>query len=90
MSLRWGNSNCGDVPSITWLLVLIAGVRVASLGPLLDWAAAVVPPRRRAATPVLLFGTAGMRKLALPQQAALLVQVRAALNASPFRCALNL
>ena len=30
-----------------------------ALGPLLEWAAAVVPPRARAATPVFLFGTAG-------------------------------
>ena len=56
-----------------------------ALGPLLDWAAAVVPRRRRKSTPVFLFGTAGMRKLALPQQASLLIQIRTVLEASPFK-----
>lgn len=64
-----------------------AGVQLKALGPLLDWAAAVVPSRRRKSTPVFLFGTAGMRKLALPQQASLLVQIRTVLEASPFKCA---
>ena len=67
--------------------MLPVGVHVVALGPLLDWAAAVVPPRQRAATPVFLFGTAGLRRLGLPAQAALLVQVRHALEASPFKYA---
>ena len=45
----------------------------------------MVPRRRRKSTPVFLFGTAGMRKLALPQQASLLVQIRSVLEASPFK-----
>ena len=65
-----------------------AGVHPAALGPLLDWAAAVVPSRQRAATPVFLFGTAGMRRLGLPRQAALLVQIRRILEGSGFRCVL--
>lgn len=62
-----------------------AGVSSKALGPLLDWAAAVVPPRARPATPVFLFGTAGLRKLAAPQQGMVLRAAREALDASPFR-----
>jgi Golgi nucleoside diphosphatase len=63
-----------------------AGVSRVALGPLLEWAAAVVPPRARSATPVFLFGTAGLRKLAPPQQGVVLRAARDALTASPFRC----
>lgn len=66
-----------------------AGVSRVALGPLLAWAAAVVPPRARAATPVFLFGTAGLRKLAPPQQGVVLRAAQDALTASPFRCALH-
>lgn len=39
------------------------GLRRKALGPLLEWAEAVVPPSQWAATPLFLFGTAGLRKL---------------------------
>ena len=63
----------------------LAGVQDVALGPLLDWARAVVPKAQRARTPLFLFGTAGMRKLAPEARAALLSDVRACLAASGFR-----
>lgn len=63
-----------------------AGLGRTALGPLLEWAAAVVPPRARAATPVFLFGTAGLRRLTAGQQGAVMAAARSALEASPFRC----
>jgi Golgi nucleoside diphosphatase len=54
-------------------------------GPLLAWAEAVIPRRQWAATPIFLFGTAGVRKLAQAQQEVLLTQVRTSLLHSHFR-----
>lgn len=48
-------------PSITCLPACLRSCLCA--GPLLEWAAAVVPRRQWARTPVFLFGTAGLRKL---------------------------
>jgi len=59
-------------------------VRDAALAPLLEWAEAVVPRAQWAATPLFLFGTAGLRRLPPARQAALLGHVRAALRASSF------
>jgi hypothetical protein len=56
-------------------------------GPLLGWAKAVVPRRRRASTPVFLYATAGLRKLAEGQQEDLMHSVRSVLRTSPFRSA---
>ncbi len=61
-----------------------AGLAAEALLPLLDWAAAAVPARARAATPVFLFGTAGLRRLTEPQQAELMQHVRDTLSSSPF------
>jgi Golgi nucleoside diphosphatase len=60
-------------------------VRDKALGPLLDWARAVVPARQRARTPAFLLGTAGLRKLAPEARHALLADIRACLAASGFR-----
>ncbi|PRW21038.1 putative apyrase 7 [Chlorella sorokiniana] len=62
-----------------------AGLQAKALGPLLEWAAAVVPRSQRPRTPVFLFGTAGLRKLSEEQQARLLDGCRAVLGASFFR-----
>jgi len=61
-----------------------AGVRDTALAPLLEWAEAVVPRAQWAATPLFLFGTAGLRRLPSARQAALLGHVRAALRRSAF------
>lgn len=66
-----------------------AGLAGEALRPLLDWAAAVVPRRARARTPVFLFGTAGLRRLSGAQQGELLRHVRDTLSESPFRCNLE-
>ncbi|PSC71682.1 putative apyrase 7 [Micractinium conductrix] len=62
-----------------------AGLEERALGPLLEWAAAVVPRRQWARTPVFLFGTAGLRKLSEQQQAELLQVARRVLGGSAFR-----
>ena len=56
----------------------------ASLAPLLRFAASIVPTSTQHRTPLLLFGTAGVRLLAAPQQAALYSAARAACAASGF------
>ena len=61
-----------------------------ALGPLLEWARAVVPRAQHARTPLFLFGTAGMRRLAPEARAALLADVRACLAASGFRCGVGI
>jgi Golgi nucleoside diphosphatase len=61
------------------------GLRSRALGPLLDWAEAVIPPARWASTPLFLFGTAGLRKLGGSEQARVMEEVRDALAASNFR-----
>lgn len=66
-----------------------AGLAGEALRPLLDWAAAVVPRRARARTPVFLFGTAGLRRLSGAQQGELLRHARDTLSESPFRCNLE-
>ncbi|KFM25933.1 Ectonucleoside triphosphate diphosphohydrolase 1 [Auxenochlorella protothecoides] len=61
-----------------------AGLAAAALGPLLAWAEAVVPARARGATPLFLAGTAGVRRLAEADQAALLGDARRVLAVSGF------
>ena len=55
-----------------------------ALGPLLEWAKAVVPRSAWEDTPILLFGTAGMRRLGLHEQEKILRACRAVLAASGF------
>jgi apyrase len=62
-----------------------AALAAAALAPLLEWARAVVPRGRWARTPLLLFGTAGLRRLREGEQGRLLGAVRAALATSGFR-----
>lgn len=61
------------------------GLQTHALGPLLDWAAAVVPARQHSRTPIFLLGTAGLRRLPYEQQQELLVTAGDVLAASPFR-----
>ena len=63
-----------------------AGLQTRALGPLLDWAAAVMPARQHSRTPVFLLGTAGLRRLPDEQEQELLVTACDVLAASPFRC----
>lgn len=44
------------------------GLDSVSLGPLLEWARAVVPQPHHASTPLHLLATAGVRRLPQPQQ----------------------
>ena len=62
-----------------------ADLRTRALGPLLDWAAAVVPARQHTRAPVFLLGTAGLRRLPDEQQQELLSTAGDVLAASPFR-----
>ncbi|KAL3136358.1 hypothetical protein ABBQ38_005618 [Trebouxia sp. C0009 RCD-2024] len=61
------------------------GLWTSALQPLLAWAEAVVPKSRWSATPVFLFGTAGLRVLTPDSQDGLLGHVRRILRACPFR-----
>jgi len=56
------------------------GLETKALGPLISWAHAVVPPRQRAATPVLLLGTGGLRRLGAEAQERLLGDAHALLK----------
>jgi len=56
----------------------------AYLAPLLDWGRAAVPWGLHHATPVLLLGTAGMRRLSAERQEELLEPARRVLGASGF------
>lgn len=62
------------------------GLRRKALGPLLAWAHAVVPKRRRSAVPVFLLATAGVRRLPAHKQDQLMAGVREILAGSGFRC----
>ena len=64
---------------------LHTGLYTKALGPLLEWAEAVVPERQWDRTPVFLFGTAGLRKLPAEAQHSLLTDLRDALSRSSFR-----
>ncbi|KAK9835894.1 hypothetical protein WJX74_010454 [Apatococcus lobatus] len=72
-------------PGIDSFLHDISGVKNKALGPLLDWAAAVVPPHLQAATPIFLLGTAGLRKMTSEPRQKLLAEAQSILTASPFR-----
>ena len=67
--------------------LLCAGLYRRALGPLLDWAEAVVPRKQWERTPIFLFGTAGLRKLPKEAQHTLLIDLRDALAQCSFRCA---
>mmetsp|Transcript_9707 Transcript_9707/g.24115 ORF Transcript_9707/g.24115 Transcript_9707/m.24115 type:complete len:580 (-) Transcript_9707:10-1749(-) len=56
-----------------------------ALGPLLEWARAVVPKKQRACTPVFMFMTAGVRKLSPYLQQRLTADTNAILASSGFR-----
>ncbi|PNH09507.1 Ectonucleoside triphosphate diphosphohydrolase 7 [Tetrabaena socialis] len=56
-----------------------------ALGPLLDWARAVIPPRQLPAVPLFLFATAGVRRLPATQQRLLMANTREVLRTSGFR-----
>ncbi|KAK2075881.1 hypothetical protein QBZ16_001623 [Prototheca wickerhamii] len=71
-------------PALEALLPDAARLEREGLRPLLRWARAVVPATQRASTPVLLAGTAGLRRLDDATQAALLRAVRAVLARSGF------
>ena len=62
-----------------------AGLWTTALQPLLAWAEAVVPRSQWSATPLFLFGTAGLRVLTPGSQTKLLDNVRRSLEASVFR-----
>ena len=64
----------------------LAGLRDRSLGPLLDWARAVVPQSQRPSTPLFMLATAGLRKLPEVDQRALMEGASAVLARSGFRC----
>lgn len=57
----------------------------SALGPLLDWARAVVPAQAHASTPLFLMGTGGLRRLAPQQQDPLMSEIRRQLGQSGFR-----
>ncbi|GAX78358.1 hypothetical protein CEUSTIGMA_g5800.t1 [Chlamydomonas eustigma] len=63
----------------------LQGLRTRSLGPLLNWACAVIPSRQRSSTPLYLFATAGVRKLPEASRDHLLNAIRAELSVSGFR-----
>ncbi|CAI5530970.1 unnamed protein product [Closterium sp. Naga37s-1] len=61
------------------------GLRERALGPLLDWALQAIPnPAARAATPVFLFATAGLRKLPVEESEWVLEEVREVLSGSGY------
>ena len=64
---------------------LHAGLYTKALGPLLEWAEAVVPGQQWDRTPIFLFGTAGLRKLPVEARHSLLTDLRDALSRSNFR-----
>ena len=57
----------------------------AALGPLLDWARAVVPVRQLPAVPIFLFATAGVRRMQPDKQRLLMQRTRGVLRDSGFR-----
>ena len=65
------------------------GVRGArdALAPLLDWARRALPAEVHAHTPILLFATAGVRKLEMKPQVALMSNLKHVLSISGFRFA---
>ena len=70
---------------VVQLTACLPGLWITALQPLLAWAEAVVPQRQWPATPLFLFGTAGLRVLAPERQAKLLGAVQHALHLSHFR-----
>ena len=68
------------------LKFVCAGLWTTALQPLLAWAEAVIPHSHWEATPLFLFGTAGLRVLSPDSQSRLLVNIRTALQGSSFRC----
>ena len=61
------------------------GLRVKSLNPLLDLALEMIPdPEDRAATPILLFATAGLRRLPEAHREWVMTEIRTVLADSPF------
>ena len=62
------------------------GLRDQSLGPLLEWAHAVVPERQWSSTPLFMLATAGLRKLPEAEQKTLMEGARGVLARSGFRC----
>ena len=71
----------------TALHVVCVGLWTSALQPLLAWAEAVIPHSHWEATPLFLFGTAGLRVLSPESQGRLLGNIRTALQGSAFRCA---
>ncbi len=61
-------------------------MELRALGPLLDWARAVVPASQWKLTPIYLFSTAGVRKMPEQERTALMEGVRKLLTASGLRC----
>ncbi|KAK9807631.1 hypothetical protein WJX72_004780 [[Myrmecia] bisecta] len=61
------------------------GLQQRALHPLLEWAEAVVPRQQWRQTPLFLFGTAGLRKLAPEAQERLMTHIQGALADSAFR-----
>eukprot|EP00887_Chlorella_sp_A99_P007229 scaffold2.g7229.t1 len=62
-----------------------AGLEARALAPLLDWAQAALPSRAWAQTPLFLFGTAGLRRLAPGDRGQVLDAAREVLAGSAFR-----
>ncbi|GMH35514.1 hypothetical protein BSKO_03382 [Bryopsis sp. KO-2023] len=60
-------------------------LRTKSLGPLLNWARAVIPSRLWRSTPVFLFGTAGLRNLPTKDREALVSNIGEVLKESGLR-----
>lgn len=60
-------------------------LRGECLGPLLDWAKAVVHKTQQASTPLFLFATSGVRRLPKDQQNDLMKDVKQVLSTSGFR-----
>lgn len=55
------------------------------LGPLLDWARAVIPHEQQRHVPVFLFGTAGLRRLPVKDREAVMGEIDQVLGTSGFR-----
>lgn len=72
-------------PGLDYFMNDPKGMVETAIAPLLDWAEEVVPRHQWARTPVLLFGTAGLRRLPLQEQQSVLSTAGHALAASPFR-----
>ena len=67
-----------------------ATLKGSFLGPLLEWAKAVVPNSQHSSTPLFLFATAGVRRLPDDVKQQLMSDVKKVLRASGFRLLYNL